>query len=384
MKSAHNGEKISSDVWYDLYCHECGGIFPRSSEHIRDRGCPICKGTLLYESINDIPTTDPWMVNYFPGGIEEAREYTRSSNKRVEFKCPFCGEIYPKALIINQLSKTHSLACKCCSTGIFYPERFMSSFLDSLGINYIPQVTCVQLPFADKYRYDFYLNEFNTIIETHGSQHLEEKGNNHFNLTLQEQQEIDSKKRDLAIKNGIGYYFEIDCRESTKNYIVNSIISSGLLELLNISSKDIDWDSCEVNARKNIIKEVCEYYKTHFEQILTIAEVFKININTVRHYLKLGNDNHWCVYNPKDKVTQNPGVVIYKNGEIFAYAKNLMYLSNHSKDILGIEMSKKGILKNLYGERNNKYGYSFKYTREPSICWELQNTGCLMIGGDGT
>lgn len=143
MKSAHNGEKISNDVWYDLYCHECGGIFQRSSKHIRDRGCPICRGTLLYQGVNDIPSTDPWMIDYFQDGMEEAKKYTRSVNKRVQFKCPFCGGVYPKSLTVNQLSKTHSLACKCCSTGIYYPERFMSSLLDQLNIDYIPQATCI-------------------------------------------------------------------------------------------------------------------------------------------------------------------------------------------------------------------------------------------------
>lgn len=72
---------------------------------------------------------------------------------------------------------------------------------------------------------------------------------------------------------------------------------------MGINQRAIDWDACETDARKNIIKEVCEYYRTHFEKMSVIAETFKIDINTVRRYLKIGNDNHWCVYNPNDKTT---------------------------------------------------------------------------------
>ena len=44
----------------------------------------------------------------------------------------------------------------------------------------------------------------------------------------QEQREIDRIKRELALKNGISEYIELDCRYSDKNYIKESIIKSNL------------------------------------------------------------------------------------------------------------------------------------------------------------
>lgn len=45
----------------------------------------------------------------------------------------------------------------------------------------------------------------------------------------------------MALAHGIKNYFEIDCRNSDIGFIKNNIINSGLLEILNVKEKDINW-----------------------------------------------------------------------------------------------------------------------------------------------
>lgn len=54
-----------------------------------------------------------------------------------------------------------------------------------------------------QFRYDFYIKEYNLIIEYNGRQHYEET--NIFSFSLQENQERDKIKLEEAIQNG--YYF---------------------------------------------------------------------------------------------------------------------------------------------------------------------------------
>lgn len=70
-------------VCYKVYCYDCGGIFTIDNSHIGKRGCPICCGSCVYEGINDITTTASWMIPYFLGGYDEAKKYTKGSNKNI-------------------------------------------------------------------------------------------------------------------------------------------------------------------------------------------------------------------------------------------------------------------------------------------------------------
>ena len=45
---------------------------------LNGKRCACCSNSVVVEGINDIPTTAPWMVDYFPGGYEEAKRYTKN------------------------------------------------------------------------------------------------------------------------------------------------------------------------------------------------------------------------------------------------------------------------------------------------------------------
>jgi hypothetical protein len=225
-------------------------------------------------------------------------EIPHGSNKKVWIKCPNCGNekfISP----INFI--TQGLGCPKCSDGISYPEKIMYSVLQQLSGKFQTQLTKTSVKWCSNYRYDFYISKFNCIIETHGLQHYEETGRGR---TLQEEQENDKLKKQLALKNGIKEenYIVIDCRKSELEWIKNNVLDSRLNDLFDLSK--IDWNQCNKNALNSFVKEACELWD-NTKNIIEISIKLKLNRNTIRRYLKQGAALNWCDYDVIQSKIQN-------------------------------------------------------------------------------
>lgn len=261
------------------------------SNLLKGIGCTCCHGFIVVPGINDIATTDPWMIPFLVDK-EDAFRYTHSSRNAVKVKCPKCNVIKKSTLSLYVLHKTKSIGCDC-SDGMSYPEKFMMNVLDQLNINYTRQYNHLDSSWCGKYRYDFYLSDNNIIIETHGGQHYIESG---FTITLEEQQKRDKQKKELALKNGINEYIVIDCRCSNKDFIKNSILSSKLIKYYDFSN--VNWSDANKNAMNNLVKEICEFYEVNKDKMLlkNIAEIYNVSRDTIRRYLCKGSKLGWCTY----------------------------------------------------------------------------------------
>ena len=262
-------------------------------------GCPYCSNQKVLKGYNDIATTHPHLIEYF-NDIKDAYTHTYSSNKKVELKCPNCG--HTKAMQINTL--THQgFSCDLCSDGISYPEKLMASILTKLNIEFTKQMSYD----SGEHRYDFYLPQYNVILETHGLQHYEHSFKK-FGKTLKEEQENDRYKRELAISNGIlnENYHEINCRHSTLEWCKPNIEKT-LTSYVDISIlTDEDWKEVDLQAQKSLKIEVCKYWKENKEvnsELTTqqVAEVFGVYCTTVRNYLNWGNTNGFCIYDGEEE-----------------------------------------------------------------------------------
>lgn len=220
---------------------------------------------------------------------EDAKKYRYCSTKKIEVKCPHCGRI--KKTTPEIIYCKHSIGCSC-GDGMSYPEKLMENLLIQINIKYEGQY---KAKWSKNRIYDFYLPDYNIIIEVHGIQHYEESRRGR---SLKEEQENDKLKEELALGNGIRHYIIIDCRESNLQYIKSNILYSELNELFDLSN--IDWVQCGEYAIKNKVKEVCNRYNTGVF-IGDLAKEFGINRNTIRRYLKKGNELGWCKYDPKEE-----------------------------------------------------------------------------------
>ena len=227
---------------------------------------------------------------------EDAKKYTHGSNKKIIVKCPNCGK--EKYARIRDIFNYKSIGCSC-GDGISYPEKFVISLLNQLNINYTKEYLS---EWSNNKRYDFYFeyNNRKIIIEVHGEQHYTKSFKSIDSKTLEEEQENDKYKKELALNNGIDTYIELDCRESSLEWIKNSIINSELNKIFNL--ENINWLKCEEFSLSNRVKEVCDYWHLHNEinneglLLKDLSKIFKLDRHTIRKYLKQGTDLGWCNY----------------------------------------------------------------------------------------
>lgn len=289
---------------YHYKCLNCGNedkIVEYSLDGAQHCGCNACckSARKLTKGINDIPTTANWMVKYFPGGEEQASQYLKYSRAIIDFVCPDCGRIVSKPIYNVMANK--GISC-VCGDSKSYPNKYMFFLLESLNI---PFETEKNFQWLRNRFYDFYfkIDDKEYIIEMNGMQHYGRpiKKNDRYRKP-EEELENDSIKEKTAIKNGIDFYYTIDCKKSDPLYIKNSIISSELLNKLGIDYKDVDWLYCEQSASSNFVKIVCEYFSKNPKlSVKKVAEHFKIQPAYAGKYLHTGNKYGWCKFDEETK-----------------------------------------------------------------------------------
>lgn len=178
------------DRAYICKCLKCGHYNEISEYNIKTQSCSACSGHTIIPGNNDLTTTHPHLVSYFPGGKDEAQQYSKGSGAKVHLICPRCKRKSNRSVIISNLVKDGSFSC-FCSDGISYPEKFMGSLLDQLDLGFKYHYTA---EWTDGKEYDFFIPSLNLIIETHGAQHYIETSGS-WQLSLEEQQKNDSDKK---------------------------------------------------------------------------------------------------------------------------------------------------------------------------------------------
>ena len=289
----NNKPFVQNLKYYKYHCMNCGNEDWIKESYLNDSdysiGCNVCCRTpqKVLKGVNDVATTSPWMIPYFVN-IEDAYTHTEYSKSKVKFKCIDCGRIHERS--IDHVHNTHGVKC-VCGDGWSYPNKFMFSLLEQIGVQFTPEKT---FDWSENKKYDDYIeyNDLTIITEQHGMQHYGKQI--HSSRSLKDEKENDKLKHDLAINNGIDYYFIIDCRQSNIDYIKNSICKSGLLDLLNVDADSIDWEKCNIFATSNIVKLVCDFLNEN--QIMKLDDVamyFKTTKTTIKRYQRIGKQNGW-------------------------------------------------------------------------------------------
>ncbi len=348
--------------FYKYRCNICGYVGEVCEGNIINLkyNCACCTGKVVVEGVNDIPTTDPWMIDYFQGEYDEAKKYTHGSSKKIYPKCPDCNTICSKKVSICSIYYSKNSFCNC-GDGRSYPEKFVYNFLIQFisSNDIIAQYNHSHADWiTNNYRYDYYIKNKNMIIEVHGNQHYSEKtfeycGGKSLNLV----QKTDMHKMTLAIDNKISYYIILDCRFSNVEWIKKSIINSKLLEIFNINKKDIDWDYCERNAHSNIVKQVCEYKTNNQDKNADdICAYFNISKTTLSRYLNIGDGLGWC---SKEIFFKNEKPICFINKNL--YFKNISQFCKQSEVILGYIIPKSTVRYCCNNKTTTRNGLSFKY-----------------------
>lgn len=339
--------KYTSTSTSDLIfrCSDCGYEWTTSwnsvyfNDHSND--CPNCNGKILNNSNNFI-AVNPHLADYIENKEIGYNTFAYSS-KEIDLKCPYCGRIETRQ--ISTVS-TRGHSCKYCGVrGNSMPQTFVSEILSSLGIKYLEdRTTC----WSENKRYDFIINDLNMIIEVHGEQHYISKKSLDWD-DLEHQISNDAYKKELALKNGIKHYIEINARYATFKHIVKSFKES-LRDYFEVDT--IDYGTAFKNITNSSIKKTWDLYlegKTRKE----ISNILNKVNSTVHNYLKLGFD---CGYikELRGDAGKRVSKTCNKTGE-----KTIFYsIIEMSKD-LGLDVTTVSrILRGIYDQREE---YTLRY-----------------------
>lgn len=353
-----------------------------SEYHLKEgQGCPCCANKIIVQGINDMYTTDHWMVEL---GVNEefAKTHTKSCATKAPCRCPHCGSINHKAC--DKIYRDKSISC-VCGDGFSYPEKFMCNMLKQLNVEFKMQYSPDYLIPSEGKKYrkysDFYIPSSKLVIETDGR--LGHEGGISYARTdakLEEHIEIDNWKDEQHLNHGIKT-IRINCFESNMEYIKENILKSELVNYFDFSG--VDWDSCEKYALNNLVKEVSNYWNTKEECETTkdLAKKFNINRGTVIKYLKIGYKLKWTCYNvnvEKSINSVNNGkmrgipIEIFKHNISLGVFESASELSRKSEEMFGVRLTQNGILRVVRGYRNHHKGYTFRYVDQPTNQEESQ------------
>lgn len=269
---------------YTYQCLTCKQIHETFEQQLNEfKGCPYCSGKIVKAGVNDITTTAPWMIGFFDS-TAQASQYTAKSTCKIFPRCPVCGRKQTKEKSICDLYYSHTSGC-ICDSYMSFAEQIIFNLLTQNNIYFIHRATKKELPWAQKYEYDFYLPQQKIIIEAHGAQHYESHGFSTVGgKTLQEEQINDENKQLLAQQQSINYFI-IDCRKSNLDFILKNIEESGLLKTLNLIVKDKNQLYNNIlNTLKEKLKQLMieqNFNKTQLIQKLDISS------KTLNYLLKI-------------------------------------------------------------------------------------------------
>lgn len=359
--------KKSSGKYYYYTCNVCD--YETSDKDImhesnlkKGHGCPCCAGrAVTHTSKTTIANQAPWLIPFLTNK-EDAYKYGIGSGKIISTTCINCG--FTEGKIVSSIYHS-GYHCKCCDDGYSIPEKFIMSLLEQLNIKYIPQLSKKDFIWIGKYRYDFYLPDYNMIIETHGAQHYYESfGVFGSSKSLKEIQKNDKLKKQLALENGIDKYIIIDARSSQKEWLKNEVKKS----LVCFDLSHIDYKKCMEFALRTRVKEICNDYNNSDLCIVELADKYSLHSTTIRKYLKQGTELNWCNYNTKEEVFRSRKInkkcrklKAYKDNECLGEFNSVISFTEHVFDKYHVKISPAAFASVCLGKHTHTKGFKGNY-----------------------
>lgn len=201
-------------------CKKCGRINTKEVTNFLDQkyDCSYCEGSKQSKD------TDSFLRELKEKAGEKFTLLTEyvDSKTSIKVKCNSCGfirDVKPNTLLL-------SCYCPKCDKKGSRGEKIIASFLDRNNIKFTSQMYFSNFNIGIHY-FDFYIPDYNLLLEFNGIQHYE--FNEHFHKDLDNfeyRKQKDAIKKEAALKDGFNYvsikYTLINNLDSILNYIFNS------------------------------------------------------------------------------------------------------------------------------------------------------------------
>ena len=350
---------------YRYRCNKCGQENFIIEGNISNKGCcPVCRGLTVVEGINDIATTDSWMISFFQNPEDAKRYYHGNSTVKIHFKCPDCGRVKRNTMTIDTLYNTKSIGC-VCKDGFSYPNKLMYSICEQLKEK--GEIADFESEFNEEWlerrRFDFLLipngsEQKSIIVEMDGK-----LGHGHDtrdkNISAKATKRIDEWKDNLARLKGYTV-IRIDAKKSEVSYIRDNIYKSKLSDVFDL--RIIDWDLADKFACSNYVKQVCLYYENN-KPLTTqeLGEVFNISDTTALRYIKRGEKYGWCKYDWDLYYKRRHSYHQKEHEEFIKRMKDVCSYYEYNRPVLAVDIARifdynvSTVLR--YLEEGEKYGF---------------------------
>ena len=227
------------------------------------------------------PDLLPLLANKDDGNI-----YTTMTGKEVNWICPGCGRVIKKKICKVTV---RGLSCPTCGDGVSRPEKIVAAALSSAGIEF---VTRKSFSWSDRKVYDFFIPEYNSIIEVNGSQHYGYGFKDMSGVSLEYQNKIDSYKFQLAERNGISNYFVIVAIDTSAVAIVPQV--KRILRDLGVTA-EIEISKCEEAASTSNVVAAADMWNAG-KWTGEISRFLGCSAGTTIEYLKRASAIGLCNY----------------------------------------------------------------------------------------
>lgn len=162
-----NSNYINDSTKVEIICSKHGSFYQLPNKHIRGQGCPDCK---VYKTSN---TNIKKYSEIFPDKSSDIHNnfYDYSKTKYINAKTPV-EIICPKHGLFSQVPSNHlsGKGCPKCKQSI--GESRVERYLIKSGIKYETQKKFDDCRNILPLSFDFWISDFNTLIEFDGIQHF--------------------------------------------------------------------------------------------------------------------------------------------------------------------------------------------------------------------
>lgn len=197
---------------YTKIKHKCskGHIYEQTPNiHLQGHGCKYCLNTTL----------DDYKIIWGDLNLDKPIDKTYvDNNHKMKFICK-------KGHIYEQSPNQHKFyGCPVCDES--HGEKYIRNYLDKNHIEYIPQKKFKNLKDKLYLSYDFYLPDYNILIEYQGIQHYQAEDYFGGKKQFEKQQYHDNLKREYAKENGyklLELKYTLDTQELVDNYLKRRI-----------------------------------------------------------------------------------------------------------------------------------------------------------------
>lgn len=207
MVASKNNYEISSDISeiknntteIKYVCPIHGEHKMRISNFISGRRCPECFRESLSQKYRLNKKEVISRVKSCGGKLLNPDDYINNNLKNLKFVCSECGNIFISSL--SNFTLHNGQVCPECSHKESNGERKVRKFLERNNICFIQEKKFEDCKDVRSLPFDFYLPDYNAVIEFDGEQHFIDKGN--FSNPLEYTQRHDEIKNNYCLENNI-------------------------------------------------------------------------------------------------------------------------------------------------------------------------------------